>query len=228
MPTSVYRLKSGKRVPGVTTILGRWKQSDGLIGWAYNTGYAHGEAHLPMNRYAESDEAAGIGSYTHALFDWHLMGEVGQEPDPAPFMKAENLTFENIQRGRVGYHEALNWESQTGLFLASLEKPLVSEVYKFGGTPDGATERDGKLGLADWKTSKRLYADYLIQVAGYIILWEENHPDQPITDGVHIARFSKDYGDFTHAHFADLEVPKRQFIRLREAYEDDKLISARF
>jgi hypothetical protein len=228
MPTHPYKLKSGKRVPGVTTILSRWKESGGLIAWSYNTGYEHGEAGMPKNRFAVSDEAAGIGTYTHALFEWHLNGENGPEPDPATMIKPEYLNITNIDRGRNGYAEALKWESQTGLFLLSLETPLVSERHRYGGTPDGVTERDNKIGIADWKTSKRLYPDYLIQVAAYKMLWEENHPDQPITDGVHIVRFSKDYGDFAHWHFDDLEVPERQFVRLREAYEDDKLIGGRF
>src|ERR1051326_3779732 len=34
MPTQPYRTKNGKRVPGVTTILSRFKDSGGLIWWA--------------------------------------------------------------------------------------------------------------------------------------------------------------------------------------------------
>lgn len=227
MPTSIYRLASGKRVPSVTTILKRWQESDGLIGWAYNTGYEHGEAGIPPNRFKIQNEAAGIGTYTHALFEWHLNGEQGPEPDPGACIDAPHLTLENISRGRNAYNEALNWERQTGLFIVSSEQPLVSEQYRYGGTRDGDGERDGKLSILDWKTSKRLYADYLLQLAAYWILVEENYPERKIEDGVHIVRFSKDYGDFSHYHFADLEVEKRQFIRLREAYEDDKLISKR-
>ncbi|SRR6266851_207805 len=227
MPTSIYKLKSGKRVPGCTTILNRFKDAEGLIGWSYNTGYDHGEKGIPPNRFAQVEEAGGIGTYTHALFEWHLNGETGPEPDPASIIPAPYLNIENIERGRNGYREALNWQSQTGLFIISLETPMVSERYTYGGTPDGATERNNKIGLSDWKTSRRLYADYLLQLAGYWILWEENHPDQPIKDGVHIVRFSKDYGDFAHYHFENLEVEKRQFIRLREAYADDLIIKKR-
>lgn len=227
MPTTLYKLQSGKRVPSVTTILSRWKESDAIIGWAYNTGYEDAEAGRRPNRHAKREEAAGIGTYTHALFEWHLNGEVGPEPDPATIISTPYLTLENIERGRNGYREALNWQSQTGLFLVSLETPLVSERHAFGGTPDGASERDGKIGIADWKTSGKLYADYLLQLAGYWILWEENRPNQPIADGVHIVRFSKDAGDFTHAHFDNLDREKAQFIRLREAYADDLIIKRR-
>lgn len=227
MPTSAYRLQSGKRVPSVTTILKRWKESDALITWSYNTGYEDAEAGRPPNRYKRTEEAAGIGTYTHALFEWHLNGELGPEPDPATIIKPEYLTLENIERGRNGYREALNWKSQTGLFIVSLEVHLISEQHKFGGTPDGATERNGKIGLADWKTSGKLYDSFLLQLAAYWILWEENHPDQPITDGVHVVRFSKDYGDFTHAHFDQLDLEKVQFLALRECYARDLVIKRR-
>lgn len=227
MPTSVYKLKSGKRVPGCTTILHRFQNKEALLAWSYNTGYEHGEAGLPKNRFAVAEEAAGIGTYTHALFEWHLNGEEGPEPDPATMIAPQFLTIENIERGRNGYKQALDWQDQSGLFLISHERPMVSEKYKFGGTPDGMSERHNKIGMTDWKTSRRLYADYLLQLAGYWLLHEENYPDQPIEDGVHIIRFSKDYGDFAHYHFASLDIEKRQFIRYREAYEDDKLIDKR-
>lgn len=40
-PSGGYRNKDGKRVPSVTTVLGRFKDSGGLIKWAYNQGREH-------------------------------------------------------------------------------------------------------------------------------------------------------------------------------------------
>jgi len=227
MPTSIYKLKSGKRVPSVTTIGKRFQDSEGLKAWNYNTGYAHAEAGLGPDRFRVQEEAADIGTYVHALFAWHLDGEEGPEPDPAQSIGVKYLTFENIERGRVGYQKALDWLAQNSLEITSLEIPLVSEQHRFGGTPDGLTFSHEKLGLADWKTSNKLYSDYLIQLAGYWILWEENNPDQPITGGIDIVRFSKDYGDFTHFHADDLTLEKEQFLMYRRAYENDLKIRKR-
>lgn len=227
MPTSLYKLKSGKRVPGTTTIIGRFKDADALIAWSYNQGYEHASAGLPPNRFAAKEEAANIGTYTHALFEWHLGGRVGPEPDPSSSLDVEHLTHENIERGSRGFANALEWLDQTGLMITSWEQPLVSEEHAFGGTPDSTVERAGRFALGDWKTSKRLYADYLLQLAAYWILWEENFPETPITDGVHIVRFSKDNGDFSHYHFSELEREKRQFLRLCDAYADDRIIRQR-
>lgn len=227
MPTSLYKLKSGKRVPGTTTILGRWKESENLIAWAYNTGYEHGEQGLTPNRFAVKDEAAGIGTYTHALFEWHLNGRDGPEPDPGQCMAPEHRTFENIERGRLGFANALEWLDLTGLTITSWEQPLISEKHAYGGTPDGIAERKGRLAIADWKTSKRVYADYLLQLAAYWILWDENFSHSPVTGGIHIVRFAKLNGDFSHHHFDQLDREKRQFLLLREAFELDKIIKQR-
>ena len=40
-PSGGYRNKAGQRVPSVTTVLGRFKDSGGLIKWAYNQGREH-------------------------------------------------------------------------------------------------------------------------------------------------------------------------------------------
>jgi hypothetical protein len=69
--------------------------------------------------------------------------------------------------------------------------------------------------------------DYLIQVAAYGALWNENFPDRPITGGFHILRFSKDHGDFAHHYFANLDDGWRQFLLFREAFDIDKVLKKR-
>ena len=130
----------------MTAILGRFKESDALVGWAYNTGYAHGAAGKPKDRFVESEEASGIETYTHALVEWHLTGRLGPEPDPATMIAPAHLTFAISNVAAMGYKQFLNWKSQTQLQLKSLEKPLVSEQYGFGGTPDGYCKHDGHYG----------------------------------------------------------------------------------
>ena len=216
-PKAGYFLKDGRKAPGTTTICGRFKESGGLLQWAFQQG-ASGARTL----YETRDVAADVGTYIHALVEWHVNGEQGEEPSPD-----SSLVKENVAKGRNGYEQFLKWEEQSGLFIVSWEKPLVSERHAFGGTPDGIFEFKGRIAMGDWKSSKRVYADNLLQLAAYIILWNENYPDNPITDGAHIVRFSKDYGDFEHRSFDNLDVEKRQFIRLREAYADDLLIKKR-
>src|SRR5262245_27685130 len=126
MPTHVY---DGALVPGVTTILGRWKPGGALTQWAFKTGYQQGLNKEPPDLYKKRDAAADIGTFVHALIEWHILGECGDRPEPA-------LSQDDVKRGLNGYTQYLRWESRTRLRIISWERPLVSELYRFGGTLD--------------------------------------------------------------------------------------------
>lgn len=221
MPTSPYFAKDGTALPGTTTILGRFKESSGLLQWACKVGYQQGLAKERMNLYAKRDEAADIGTYVHALVEWHINGEMGDRPAPDP-----KLTAADAARGVNGYEQFLKWEKRTRLYIVSWEKPLVSEQYRFGGTPDALFEFENEVAMGDWKTASGVYSDNLLQLAAYTLLWEENFPDRAI-HGAHIVRFSKDFSDVEHRSFDNLDREKKQFTLLREAYENDRIIRQR-
>ena len=63
MPTQPYLLKSGERVPGTTTIIGRFKESGALIHWAWKLG-------MEGRNYREvRDSAADAGTLAHAMIE---------------------------------------------------------------------------------------------------------------------------------------------------------------
>ena len=106
---------------------------------------------------------------------------------------------------------------------------MISEEYQFGGTPDAiGRNAKGELCLLDWKTSNGVYSDYGLQLAAYAHLWNINHPEDPITGGFHICRFSKDHPDFAHHYYKQLDLEWSQFKLYREAYTNDKAISKRY
>jgi hypothetical protein len=106
----------------------------------------------------------------------------------------------------------------TKLELRFCEVPLVSGTHRFGGTPDAVGEFDAKLVLLDWKTGNSVYADYLLQLAAYKELWEENYPDHPITGGFHLCRFGKETGDFAHHYYPALDEAWEAFRYMRTLY----------
>jgi len=121
----------------------------------------------------------------------------------------------------------LEWWEQTNLKVYKQEIPLVSEKHRFGGTPDWILETSKGLAIGDIKTSKAIYADHLVQVAAYKTLWEENYPNEPITGGFHICRFSKDFPDFDHKYCAELDDAWTYFKLVREAYDLAKSLKKR-
>jgi len=130
------------------------------------------------------------------------------------------------ERGRVAFRSYLKWERQSSLQIASTEVRLVSEKHQFGGTMD-ALIVDGDLSICDFKTSKSVYESFLIQIAAYKILWEEAHPERPITGGFHLLKFSKLNGDFAHHYYDALPEAEEAFLLMRRLYDITKNLKQR-
>ena len=211
-PKGGYKNAAGKRIPGTTTIIGRFKDSGALLWWAFGQGKAAERGEIE-SLYDKRDEAADIGTLAHSMVEAHIRGEELPKDVPAQAQSA--------------FDAYLKWESMSKLKVIEQEMSLVSEVHQFGGTPDAIGEIDGELCLIDWKTSKGVYQDMLIQLAAYRLIWHENYPDRPLSGGSHLCKFSKEHGDFSHHYWPNLDDAERQFILFREAYELDKGLKKR-
>lgn len=217
MPTqrNGYFTQDGTRVPSVTTIIGRFKDAGPLMYWAWEQGKAGKDFRETR------DAAATAGTLAHEAVEAHIR----HEPCLLDFTPDED-TPEVMGRAHRAYQAFLAWERQTQLKVEQTELPLVSEQHRFGGTFD-AILVNGARAVGDWKTSNGLYPDYLLQVAAYGKLWEENFPDQPITGGFHLLRFDKTYGDFSHHWWGELDAAWEAFLHLRALYELEKELKQR-
>jgi hypothetical protein len=216
-PKHGYTLADGKtKVPGVTTILGRFKESGGLLNWAFQQG-ASGAASL----YEKRDEAGEVGTYAHALVDAKLRGETLAPERP------KGMTDEQAAQAWQACAAFDEWRENSKLTITSMEMPLVSETYKFGGTPDGEAESPKGLAIADWKTGNGIYPEMLLQLVAYDILINEC-TGLKMDGGYHLVRFGKESARFTHmwipANDPLIPIAKKQFLRLREAWEDDRIL----
>lgn len=218
-PKGGYKTKDGKKAPGVTTIIGRFKDSGGLLWWAFEQGKAAERGEI-NSLYEKRDEAADAGTLAHTMVERHINGEIPEY----------NSDWDEVhQLAWRGYENYLNWAENNKLIIVEQEMELVSEAHKFGGCPDAiAYDSKNRLCLLDWKTSSSgPYVDWLLQLAAYSILWEEHNPEKPITGGFHLCRFSKENADFHHHYWGELEDAKTQFIRLRKSYDIDKILKKR-
>jgi hypothetical protein len=223
------------RVPNVTTILSRFKDSGPLMYWAFKQG-ASGAATL----YEERDKAADIGRIVHEYIERHINGETVtvDVPEAAP-------AFRNY----------LEWEKQTNIkFISKFQEiQLVCPKYRFGGTPDAIGIVNDRPVLIDWKTSNGVYVDYLIQCAAYVHLvnngvrmdtgeplgikldWEafilrlpkmdgEEAEDLPcdVIDGVPEIQSNPFATAFSFHHISQLDVAFKQFVLFRNAYALDQ------
>ena len=207
-----YFLKDGvTKVPSVTTVLGRYKESGGLVHWAWSLG-KEGKDYRQVR-----DSAADCGTMAHEAVEAWIRGMEYRWAFTAP---------EITKRALKAFDAFIEWADQTQLKVTHTEVPLISEEYRFGGTLDAMLIR-GKRSLGDWKTSNKVYPEHLMQIAAYGILWSENFPNEPIEGGYHLLRFDKEFGDFHHSWWGELEAARRGFLLLREAYDIDKELKKR-
>ena len=216
-PKGGYKNKDGQRVLGVTTVIGRFKDSGGLLYWAFEQGKAAERGEIER-LYDKRDEAAESGTLAHSMVEAHINGKS---------FSTEGYPDEIVVQAMNAFEAYRNWESMTKLNIVEQEMPLVSEKYQFGGCPDAIGEINNELCLVDWKTSNSVYQDYLIQLAAYKQLWEENNPDRLLTGGFHLCRFAKQHGDFSHHYYPNLSEAWEQFKLFLRAYRIDKQLKKR-
>ncbi len=203
-PKAGYFLKDGSKVPGTTTICSAYKDSGGLLHWAWEQGTKG------LDYRETRDKAGDIGTLVHAAIEANLSG--------APLPVLDSIPHK-------AYRAFLRWQGQNKIKIIKQEIQLVSEEYRYGGTLDAVGIVEGKHILLDWKTSKGIYKNYLLQLAAYTRLWNENYPDKEIADAW-LVRFSKSDGVCEPYFFPveDLSFAFHQFLLFRKAYADEHLL----
>lgn len=175
---TVYKNADGKRVPGVTTILGLLNKP-ALLKWAWQCG----KDGLELERTRQV--AADVGTVAHALCEAHLRGLE---------LERSNIAADIIGKAETSFLRFLDWWDRERLSVVHSELQMVSEAWQVGGTLDIlATRPDGKVVLVDLKTSKGIYDEMLIQVAAYAAMYEETHA--VAVDECFIVRIGKEDSD---------------------------------
>jgi hypothetical protein len=213
-PTQGYRNAAGDKIPGTTTIIGRFKESGGLLQWAFKQGQS-GASHL----YEQRDQAAQSGTIAHDMIEAHILKSRYVVPSDAPesvVLKAQNA-----------FAQFVEWLEHTRLKIIATEQAYVSEALQFGGTIDaiGVDSKD-HIVLLDWKTSGGVYTDFLLQLAAYALLLEECKSEWT-PQGFHLLRVSKESADFAHHYYGELADAKASFVLMRDLYRLDQRLKER-
>lgn len=219
-PTSGYHLADGTRCPGVTSCE---PSQPGLIWWAGSTGYDAGyedglagadRRTWPEVRQATAGKAADAGTLAHLLFERYLRG-VNEPP-----MELEEADADVRAAAENSYDNARGWLEHSGLHVEPLERWLVSERYRYGGTPDAVlVSPDGSAHVGDWK-SGGVYTSSVVQVSAYRQLLREAGAGHK-TSGAHIVRFPREGGGYTHRFLdaATLDKAWELFLLWRRGYD---------
>jgi len=200
---TVYKTSDGKRVPGVTTILGVLDKP-ALKYWANKIGLAG----IDMRSYV--DEKADIGTCAHYLIESDV-----KELEPELYEYSQFV----VDQAENGYLKWLDWKKNKDFKLIGSEMQLVSEQYRFGGTVDIYAEINGVKTLLDIKTSESgIYPEMKTQVAGgYRLLLEENGYS---VDEVKILRIGRDESEgFEETTVYNWDAHEKVFLLCRDLYD---------
>lgn len=161
-----YVVASGARVPSVTDVLGTLGKPE-LVSWANNLGLQGLSAEAVRN------ERAAEGSALHECIRAYLCRD---QADLEPFSPKVRAA------GRVGFVRwRQKWLERHDVRPVLIESPLVSNQYGFGGTLDLLAEVDGRLEVLDWKTTKQVYQEHVLQASAYQLLaWENGYEPQAV------------------------------------------------
>jgi hypothetical protein len=175
----VYKLASGRKVPGVTTVCGKTLSAEELYKWFHEQG-ANG-----IEWPCTAQVGADLGTVIHARCQAWIEGYAGVDPAGIP----PDLLEQSIP-ATVRFQERF---AARGLTLEHAELQLVSEHLKVGGTLDYVMRDSHGLLLIDLKSSKPYrkkkwtdldlvdgkpkvapYDKVQVQIGGYSVLWNEN------------------------------------------------------
>jgi len=178
-----YRNAAGEKVPGVTTILSEWGEGvNGLVYWAWDLGKQGKDLR------EEREKVCSAGSLAHAMAEADIKG--------TPMPSLDGVDPATAAKALASFEAYRLWRASTRLELVASEVPLVSESKGYGGCIDAVAVFEGKPGILDFKSAKRLYRKTVAQVAAYSRLWTENHPDL-VPASHHVLRWDET-GSFAH------------------------------
>lgn len=218
-----YKTQCGLKVPSVTTILSVMAKP-ALIPWAaaqereamraatrraYDD-MAHVMAEVPPTNdfmalvddevtkekaYRTALRKAGnIGTQVHKRIEWEFLGETKKD-------RSEDPPALDTPEAERSFAHAITWRKETKLKVIDTERMVVSLHGQYAGTLDALVKINGKVGVVDWKTGKRVYSEHFLQNCAYrLALAEEGIK----TQAGWIVLFPKNVDDVS---FSVVEVP---------------------
>jgi hypothetical protein len=210
--------------PSVTGIIGMKDKSGALVHWATEQFAEKMKKliHEAQPEYLQPDllaalvdvakdtwrvskqQAADIGTVAHGVFEDTLAGKDVKLPLQFEPNVARHFTQDMIDQCNNAVDAGLRFIREHDIHVVKTEGVRWSPTYGYIGTGDLVGKIDGKLSIADWKTSKRLYPTVRLQLSAYKQAWEEEHPDQIIEQRVGINTTKEGvleyevYGNDTH------------------------------
>ena len=176
-------------VPRVTHIIKSCRNNDKIVQWAANIGSYKYKYY--------SEKACSVGTNTHEKIESFLKHELlNKHSYPAVLSDPDEYPYEYKVQSDIAFKNFKLWYSNMKKIGFPINKLIGIEVPIscpwFGGTIDAIVEINKAVYIIDFKTSKAITPEYLIQTSAY--MWVVNNgyaTNLPHVDGVGIIRVDK-------------------------------------
>lgn len=181
-------------VPRVSEILSETSSKQFLINWAAKLGY--------NNYKTAQNKALQIGSAVHEILETYM--QTGEIIDVSFKLPADYMTYVNR-----AVNNFINWKKDfesKGNYIRPLSTEIQFSTPFYGGTMDLIAEINGAIYILDYKTSKQLSYEYILQTCAY--RWAVNNGycgfngDQPVR-GIGLIRIDKEKDSYESYFLTD-------------------------
>ena len=152
-----------------------------------------------------------MGNMVHSWISHYINWKIGEGEKPE--IPTNEIALKAITKW-------VNWEKTSGYTWHYSERIIYSQKWHYAGTLDAIAEKNGKLIIVDFKTSKKVYDEHKFQIAAYVKSVEEEFGEK-IEDRV-IIQLSKETGATKINEITDkvsnLEEDFAAFVGLRAVY----------
>jgi hypothetical protein len=135
----------------------------------------------------KSDSALAAGTLAHNYAEQYAIAATSGMPAPE---------LPDNQEAATSINSFLEWVDSNDIKFLKTEIMLYSNDLKIAGTCDTIMEMDGKVIIADYKTSNMIRNEYLYQVSAYKSFYEEEFGEA--ISGACVIRFPKNGDPFEH------------------------------
>jgi hypothetical protein len=195
-----YKNKDGIVVPSVTTIIDKacGYNKAMLLGWTRKNCLAG------IDTKTISKEATSTGTLIHKYIECFIKNSM----DDIELDQLKSIaTLEQITLAERGLEEYKKIMLEYNITPIESEYAGVNEEYQYGFTTDLIAEKDGIVGLVDFKSSKGLYADHIIQGGAYFNAIKEVYNPQWFS----IFHIKKDFDTYLNLEFWHVELETLPF-----------------
>lgn len=160
----------------------------------------------------KKDKAADVGTFIHNWIEDYVNGDNPIAPVNGDMQRV------------IG--DFLEWWDNSDIEVISSEQIFCSPTHMLAGTADLVCKEDGKLTIMDWKTGSGIYPEMFLQLGAYALMWEEEHPDQPI-ERLHVVNCSAK-SIFQDQYRDDVDTFKKAYLQALNLYKSMKTIEKSF